>query len=375
MKILFLINSLQVGGAERQLLVLAKYLSKSVEDVVILTFYSSYELLTACRLENIKLISLAKKGRWDFWKFIYTYPIIIKKEKPDIIYSFLPTPNLLSVCTKILSPKKIVIWRLAASDMNLDQYDWSANVVYKLQSLLSRIPDAIIANSYSGMKYAQEKGFKNNNFLVIHNGFDSSIFYPDKKKAKIIRKKWGVGINTFLVGLVARLDLVKDHYTFIKMAKKISDDIDDIVFVCIGSGDKLYQSKLVEKIKGYNLQDKFLWIDSCSEMNLAYNAMDCLCLSSKSEGLPNVIAEAMLVGVPVISTDVGDVKKLVNNYGIVVGKSDYYAMAEACKKIFNMQEKDCRLLSRASRKYIMDNFSVKNMLVKNVNLIKSLFIG
>ena len=375
MKIIFLINSLQIGGAEKQLLLTAVSMSEKGHDVTILTFYPKYDLIDGINLKGVKVSSFDKKGRWDILAFIWKFPLIVKRINPDLVYSFLPVPNLLSTALKILRPNVKVMWRLAASDMDLTNYDWSARIVDKMQILLSSIPDAVIANSYSGKRHAQAKGFKSNAFYVIQNGFNTNEFYKIKESIFDVRKEWGTGKKSHLIGMVGRIDPVKGHTTFIKMAKVLHVLDKEIRFICIGDGSEEYRNELIELTKKLGISDVITWISRYKDMNIAYNAMDCLCLTSESEGFPNVVAEAILAGTLVVSTNVGDVERILGGTEMISETNDPRILAELCLKVvsFTKEEKKNRikiLQDRIKSKFPLDNVSNSSLEIINNLLLQ-----
>ena len=372
MKIIFLINSLQVGGAEKQLLLTSIGMSESGHDITILTFYPEYNLTDGVDLKGVKVTSLDKKGRWDIWAFLWRFPLMVKRINADLIYSFLPVPNLLAVVLKILRPDVKVMWRLAASDMDLTKYDWSTRIIDRVQILLSGVPDAVIANSYSGKKHAQGKGFKNNSFYVIQNGFNTKEFYKIKDSVIEVRKGWGARKNSHLIGMVGRIDPVKNHTIFIKMAKILYSIDKDIRFVCIGDGDDKYKSRLIELTKELGVSDVITWVSRYRDMNVAYNAMDCLCLTSESEGFPNVIAEAILAGTLVVSTNVGDVEDILGSMDTISETNDPNTLAALCFKVINLAENEKKIQIKSLQSRIQTKFPLDNASSSSLKIIHKL---
>ncbi len=188
LKILFFIRSLNAGGAEYQLVVTAKSLINQGHKVTVLTFYSGGFYADELTGTKIQLISLRKKGRWDLLAFFLRLFRVLRRQSPDVIYSFLGTANILSVLIRPFIPVTRIVWGVRASNMDLEKYDRLSRWSYWIECRLSRFADIIIANSQAGLAYAVANGFPEKNIMVIPNGIDTERFRPDKLAGESLRK-------------------------------------------------------------------------------------------------------------------------------------------------------------------------------------------
>ena len=95
-----------------------------------------------------------------------------------------------------------------------------------------------------------------------------------------------------------------------------------------------------------------------------YNGIDLLILTSHSESFPNVIAESMLCSTPVLSSDAGCSKIIINDYGFILGKNDHQSIFKNLNKVINFfmnNKSEWSLLKKKSRLQIKENFSIPNM--------------
>ena len=287
---------------------------------------------------------------------------VIKDFRPDVIQSYLDVPNSFNVLAGRLLHIKTSLGA-SASYVDFSRYDWTAALVYKTGAFLSHFSDKIIANSNAGEKYNTEHGYSNTKMSVIHNGIDTHAFHPDKIEGLRLRSKWAITETAKIVGIVGRIDPMKDHSTFLRAAQQVSIQFPDCRFVCIGRGSKIYQDEM--KALGASLMEngKVLWIHDCEDSDIpaAFNAFDVLVSSSYGEGLPVVLGEGMSCAIPCVVTDVGDSAFALGEGGLVVPPQNPALLADAIGKILKMPEQDRLDLGQKGRQRVLDFFSIEKM--------------
>ncbi|AFZ14318.1 glycosyl transferase group 1 [Crinalium epipsammum PCC 9333] len=362
MKIVFLIRSLNQGGAERQLVTLAKALKKENFNVTILCFYSGGILAKDLENTEVKLISLEKQHRWDVLSFLWRLYREIKGLNPDILHGYLDSGNLLATFLKPALPTTRIFWGVRASNVDLTRYSWLSRVLYRLECFCSRLPDLIIVNSHAGQAYHLAHGFPADKMVVIPNGIDTEKFKPNPNARTKIRSEWGIPANTILIGLVGRLDPMKDYPTFLKAAALLCQVRQDVVFVCIGGGLENYAREMHQLANQLEISEKVIWAGARADVPDVYNALDiAVSSSSYGEGFPNVIGEAMATGVPCVVTDVGDSAWIVGETGIVVPPKNPEALVKGwlvCLEIDKIQ------IREQARLRIVNNFSIQKLVAQ-----------
>lgn len=371
-KITFLIRSLNCGGAERQLVTLAREMHSKGFNVRVLVFYSDGPLKSVLQEAGVPVFLLNKKGRWDVIKFLSRLIKLIYVEKPDVLHGYLGIPNILTALLKPLFPHIRMVWGVRASNMDLNQYDWLSRLSYKIESKLSRFADLIIINSNEGLDYAVFNGFAQKRMIVIHNGIDTEIFFPDSKNGQRTRAEWGISLNEKLIGLVGRLDPMKDHPNFLKAAALLVQERDDVYFVCVGGGPADYRHKLKEFSHKLGIADRIIWAGARSDMTAVYNALDILTSSSYGEGFPNVIGEAMACGVPCVVTDVGDSAIIVGNTGIVVPPKSPEKLYHGWKLMLHHLDTRGSSIKNEACLRIISEFSLEKLVQRTTNALENL---
>lgn len=364
--VVFLVRSLDYGGAERQVVTLANGLDKTCFEVTVLCLYSGGELEKQLD-DSVNLIGLEKRDRWDVLAFLWRLYRVLKEIQPQILHGYLSTQNLLTILFKPLFPATRMFWGIRATKVDYGSYSRLAALLFRLESLLSRFADLIIVNSEAGYKYHVLKGFSRENMVVINNGIDTNLFKIDLEARTKIRAEWQVLPEITLIGLVGRFDPIKDHSNFLKAAALLSKTRQNIRFICVGSGTEERSQNLTQLAKQLGIDD-IIWAGMRLDMPEVYNALDILTSSSQSEGFPNAIAEAMACGVPCVVTDVGDSALIVGNVGVVVPPQNPEALVAgwiACLA------KDRGAIGLQARSRIVDNFSVQQLVKQTQSAIKS----
>ncbi len=362
-RILFLVRSLDVGGAESQLILLAKGLDKKLFNITIAFFYDMDELQNGMKhLERVALVSLRKKGRWDIFSFGWRLVRLLKMYKPRIVHSFLPDANLIGlVCGKIAGIPKIV-WGVRASNMKLSDYDWLPKLSFFISRKISFLADLIIYNSKSGADYHISHGYPSERYEVIFNGIDTDKFCPDPKNRELLCKQLGLSLNTFLIGMVARIDPMKDHRTFVCAASIFNKKHDHVHFILVGSGNHSLERSLKKVVEKNGLKNVFHWLGLRLDIAQLMSSFDILTSSSAyGEGFSNTIGEAMACGVPCVVTNVGDSAKIIGNTGLNIPPEDPVAMAGAWEEMIQMGHDIRRLLGQKANARIEKHFSVSIM--------------
>lgn len=362
MKILFLLRALNLGGAQRQLIALAGGLRRRGHRIVVATFYNDSHYEKKLQDCGVPLYALEKSGRWAIGSFLWKLVRLVKTEEPDILHSYLPVPNAASVLLKPFFPKlRIVCGVRCASDHGEWRRDRLAWRMDKAASWLARHADLTITNSLAGAAYAKNRGVAEERMIVIPNGIDVEEFYPDREGGNRLRRAWGVTAEEILVGIVGRLNPVKDHKTFIEAASLLLERNPSFRFVVVGDGTPDYQIELKKLAQEKKAGDHVIWAGIRSDMRSVYSSFDVLCSTSCSEGFSNVIGEAMACGVPCAVTDVGDSARIVGALGVIAPPGSASRMSAGINELLERVRYDA-CLGKKCRRRIEEEFSLDKMI-------------
>ena len=371
-KVVFLIRSLEVGGAERQLAYLARGLKAKGVSVTVGVFYRGGALEELLQSGGVAIEYLDKKGRWDLIGFLWRTTKWIRCENPGILHGYLTGANIVAVMIKPFVRKLHIVWGVRASNMLLDNYDRLARFSFRLSVLLSRFVDLIIVNSNSGYDYHLANGYPSDRMVVIPNGIDTNLFAPDASARQRLRALWGIDEGVYLIGIVGRLDPMKDHRTFLQAASKVLYKRKDVLFVCVGDGNIKYLEDLQQYSDGLGLSGNVRWQLGQADIENVYNALDVLVSTSAfGEGFSNTLAEAMSCGVRCVATDVGDARRVLLDTGFVVPPGSSSEVANGILEILDSNEQENSKFKKIAIDHIRKNYSIDQLVSNTLNVFKN----
>jgi len=370
MRILFMNRNLRIGGAERQLVALARGLRRAGHEVAIAVFYGGGEFEEEVRSDGISVHDLGKRSRWESAAFMARVVRLVQRARPELLHSYMQGSNIVSAALKGIFPSMKVVWGIRTSMPNGGGYGWLPAAGARIERLASPMADAIIANSEAARRSALASGLDRHDIFVIPNGIDCESFRPDPAGRERLRREWGLRPDAEVVGLVARLNPVKDHRNFLHAAARIAAARADVWFACIGGGQPEYRRRLEQLATDLAIAPRLIWIGERRATRAEYSALDIAVLSSEEgEGFPNVVAEAMACGRPVVATDSGDARSIVGDTGEVVPPRNPEALAGGILQLLDRTRAGPQLSSRA-RARIEAGFSVPILVDRTARVLE-----
>ncbi len=360
-RVVVLARKLDQGGAERQIVALAKALRERGRDVQVVLFYVGGVFDAELAAAGVPTHFVGKRGRWDAVGFLARLALILRRLRPATIYSFLDLPNILAALFRPAVGRPRLVWSIRAAGMEMHHYDWLSKLIPRLEARLSWTADVIVANSRAGKDWAISRSFPPDKMVVIENGIDTNRFKFDAAGRERVRAEWKVGASEAVIGLVARLDPMKGHETFLLAAARLAEARKNLTFVCVGGGQQEYAGRLEELANSLGLGQRIIWAGPRSDMPAVLSALDIASSSSSfGEGFSNAIAEAMACERPCVVTNVGDSARIVGDVGEVVPPRDADALAGAMARMLDRIEGNADI-GRQARARILDEFSAVRM--------------
>ncbi len=358
-KIVHVITDLDRGGAEAMLskVVLGMDRSRFENQVVSLTDLGS--LGRSLQEQGILVHSLGMKlGRVRFLALPKLIRVL-RRAKPAIVQSWLYHADLLALLSLPFSGFPALVWNIRCSNMDMSRYSYLTHLVRRCLVWCSGVPYAVVVNSEAGKLLHQELGYEVQRWVSISNGFDLEKYSPNPYERTSFRADLNIPEEAVLVGLIARVDPMKDHGTFFKAAQMVLEKTSQVYFLCAGTGTELLGSLVRE----YQLGEKMILLGVREQVGPIFSSLDICCLTSAfGEGFPNVLGEAMACEVPCVATDVGDSALIVGDSGKIVPVQNPSAMAQGILDLIALGPQGRRSLGQRARKKIAQEFSLQKII-------------
>lgn len=284
-KILFYINAINGGGAERVMVNLAKYFSENeYETVLVTSFQDTWEYPLGAKvrrltLENEELKQSRIKRNLSRIKKLR---LICKQEKPDVLVSFMEEPNFRAIlATRGLSVKTLVSVR------NDPNKEYAGKLGWFVGKVLLPMADGCVFQTGDAQKWFPNRLQKKSK--IIYNAVKEEFYSVERKP---IRGE---------IVTCGRLTEQKNHKLLINAFAKVQKAYPFAVLKIYGEGT--LREELQDQINALNLNEKVFLMGATNNVAKALETADLFVLSSDYEGMPNALMEAMAAGVPCISTD------------------------------------------------------------------------
>lgn len=368
MKVLHLISGGDTGGAKTHIISLIKSINKLIEAKIICfiedTFYEE------AKASNIDISVFSQKSRADM-AVIKRLINEIKEEKYDIVHCHGARANFIGMFLK--NKIKVPLITTMHSDYKLDFRDnFYKRIVF---TTLNRVSlnsfNYYIAISDTFKDMLVKRGFNKDKIFTVYNGIDVDMKVDYSSKDEFF-KKYNIDYkNEKIVGIIARLDKVKDHETFLRAAKLVIDDKKDIMFLIAGDGND--KKRLISLTEELGISNFVHFIGFVNDPFSFFNAIDINTLTSLSESFPYAVLEGALMKKTIISTNVGGLKDLIvndeNGYLIEVG--DYKSLADKISVLINNDEK-IKTMGESLYSKVKEKFSSDVMASEHVKIYKEI---
>lgn len=354
-KVLLLIDSLGSGGAQRQMVGLSTLLNAQGYNTK-LVYYHHLDFYKE-HLDKAGVNSECIPGATNIFVRTFSIAKTVRTFKPDVVISYLDTPNIIACFLRLLGFK----YKLIVSERNTTQF---LSVREKLKFFLMRWADVIVPNSHS-----QENLIKNNfsklssKVQTVTNFIDTDVFSP---------KETNVAESCRMIS-VGRIFEQKNTLRFLHALKRIHDEGYFFHVDWFGQPIYPYYTECERYITENNLSDVFSFHNPVVNIEDMYNANDVFVLPSIYEGYPNVMCEAMSCGKPIICARVCDNPYIVEEGGnaFMFDPYDVDDIADKLKAFMRLGYEQRQVMGHRSRELALTNFSSKVFIDKYVDLIEN----
>jgi len=329
-RIAWVIPTMRVGGSEIQLLHLMKALAHDFEMTLICT-RSEGALIGDARRAGAYVRVLDAPTGWDFRMQNRIYRIF-RAHTPHIMHSYLSGFDLFA--NKAASKAGVPV--IMSSRRELAH--WKKSRHRFLQRRANSYVDCIVANSQAVAKFSSaQEGEPIGRFRVIHNGVDPEAFVSTIPREQVL-ERFRLPPHTLNIGMVANFSPVKDHRLFLDMANQLLKKRQDLHFLLVGTGRLV--DRMGDLIRKRRQEQYFTRVGTVGEVSDLLHAMDVAVLTSKSEGFPNAIIEAMSAGKACVAANVGGIPELIHHgkTGLLVQERTPAAFAQHVERLLEQPD-------------------------------------
>jgi len=366
--VVLVIDDLEYGGAQRQVVELANNMNPDQFDVHVCTLSDYVPLGGQLRDSEYRLHIIRKRNRIDF-TVVPRLTRLLKSLKADVVQSYLFSADIASRLAGRLAGTKLVL----GSERNANYSPgWKQVLAYQLTR---RCVDLTIANSRAGAEFNSRMfGQPACNYRVVYNGVDIDRFRPRDKNA--MRSRLGIPASTPVVGVFASFKPQKDHSMLLHAFRKVLDCRPDARLLLVGgqlhgnmNGTSEYRATMEHLIGELQMRPNCTFLGNRNDVEQIYPACDVTALSSLYEGTPNALLESMACGVPVVATNVSDNSHIVKQgeTGFLVQVGDVEGMAGHMKMLLTSNSAN-HTMGQKARNWVVERFSIAQLVTSTENV-------
>ena len=360
-KIVHLITELNTGGAEQMLCKLVTHMDRKAFRPLVVSMADRGPVGEKLASEGVPVLELGMRLGRPAPAGLLKLCRLLRKYDPDVLQTWLYHADLLGLLAGKVSAVKRIVWGIRCSDMDLRNYSPLTALTVWSNARLSCFPDAILVNSEEGKQVHEKRGYSARRMRVIPNGFDIERFRPDETAREWLLAELGLTHQAKLIGFVARFDPMKDHKTFFRAASALAAKEDSVHFILAGDGMVVSNAQVSVLVKP-KLLDKVHLLGRREDIPRLLAAMDiATSASAYGEGFSNAVGEAMACGVPCAVTDVGDAGWIVGDTGMAVPPGSPELLADAWKRLLDMDLEQRKRLGERARARVAENFEINKV--------------
>ncbi len=358
-KILYLIDKLEVGGTQRHLSQLLAALDRQVfqPEVCCLQRLGAFARdMTARRDVPLSCLGLKRIYGVRAYAMLRRLARRIEREEIDVVHSYLFSANIFGTWAANLAGVRSIA---SKRDMGFE----TTRLHKRASRWVNRNAHIITANSQAVARHIlEEGGITGDKIKVIHNGVPDECFRnPDISEADAVLAKhgtWRAGRPT--VGTLANLKLVKNHIGFLKAARRVLAEVPEAQFLIVGDGP--LRADLEAAAASLEIGDRTTFFGEAADPRPLLAVMDVFVLCSLHEGFPNALLEAMAAGRAVLATRNGGCPEVVRHgrNGFLIDPNDVGSTAGQISRL--LRSEDLRAsLGKAARDTVATGFTIEHM--------------
>lgn len=304
MRIAYVIDELDCGGAEQQLVTLCVGLRKRDHDVHVISVDDRLELRKELDDASVPLRVAHRHGRYDL-SVLWRLRQVIGAIDPDVVHAYLPTAGLLTPLTRWIGVRAPVL----QSERGIN--DWRSPLRLRLEDIVRANVAHITCNADAIKRHLMcVERVPAENITVIYNGIRSDRrSRPADADLEQARQTIGAPPTATIAICVANFSPVKQHHVLVRAVAEARVRIGNLFLVLVGRGP--LEGRIRKQIREMGLEGACRVITDCRNPKALLSVSHIGLLVSQLEGCSNALLEAMALGLPVIASDAGGNRELV----------------------------------------------------------------
>ncbi len=353
-RVLHIIDSLHLGGAQEVLLNLATCGSARFRHEVA-TMHGHGIYWDRLRQAGVKVHSLSPHKLLPL--YLASIPWRLLADSPDILHCHLIPSNIIAKPLGALLGVPVVI----NHDHTNDTRRADSRLLLALDRLSNRFASHIVAVSASCRDFLiTRESIPASDVTLVPNAIDLRRFSPAAARRDQARIELGLPTSARVVAGVGRLNSQKNFALFLDIAAQLAPRFPDLHFLLAGDGPE--EKMLREKAAALGISDRVTFSGYVADTRLVYLVADVLLMPSRYEGLPMTLLEAMAMGLPVVASQLDGIAEVIGDgrEGFLVPSDDASLFVERTVALLQDAELSSRIAQNARAK-IEASFSVERM--------------
>lgn len=361
LNVVHVIIGLNVGGAELMLLRLIEAQRMQQPDAVhrVISLTSMGPVGVCLQAAGVPVVALGMRSPMHAPGVFFRLLRLLREVRPDVLQTWMYHADLLGGLAAHQAGIQNIVWGIRTTDISKGGSRATAMVRWLCARFSHRLPRAIVCAARAAERMHVGLGYAKERMIVIPNGFDLARLQATPAQVQALRQQLGLGVEAQVVGMLGRFNAVKDQHNFVRAAGLLSRDHPEVRFLIVGRECDAENSQLAAWIAASGAPERFVLLGERQDAPVCLAAMDIFALPSRTEGFPNVLAEAMAMARPCVTTDVGDSAYVLGDCGVVVPPEDPALLAKGMARLLAMAPSERAQLGRMAQVRVKEEFSME----------------
>lgn len=347
--LIYVLTGLDYGGAEIQVIELAREAKKRNYNVSIIVLMKPIAFQNELIDEGINVISLHVSNMIDFFIAIFKFNRILSSFNSPVVHAHMIHANLFTRFSSFVGNNSSLTINTAHS---VNEGGRVRMLLYRLTDIFCDLSTQVSKKGLN--KYINIKAYSRIKSIYIPNGVVIKVNDVDTP----IRNAHRINFNWLTVG---RLVDVKNHSDLLMAFQKICSSFNNVTLTIVGKGD--LEHKLKEQTLALGINKKVIFLGVRDDISLLMRCADAFVLSSKYEGLPMVLLEASEAKIPILSTDVGGVSEMISNGvdGFLVPPNSVRELEKGMRRVMGLSNTEIEEITNSSHEKLINNYSINSV--------------